>query len=120
MLKFFQSIRGKLLLVSLVLLIIPILGYRFIRDMENYLREGQEAALTSTTRAIAATLSDRPQLFAQAAQEPGSEEALERRKVLALFSSSDPETVASLGAAYVPSEEIENILEIVSRTASRI
>ena len=120
MLKFFQSIRGKLLLVSLVLLIIPILGYRFIRDMETYLREGQEAALTSTTRAIAATLSDRPQLFAQAAHEPGSEEALERRKVLALFSSSDPETVASLGAAYVPSEEIENILEIVSRTASRI
>ena len=59
MLKFFQSIRGKLLLVSLVLLIIPVLGYRFVRDMETYLREGQEAALTSTTRAIAATLSDR-------------------------------------------------------------
>ena len=39
--KFFQSIRGKLLLVSLVLLVIPVLGYRFVSAMESFLREGQ-------------------------------------------------------------------------------
>lgn len=118
--KFLQSIRGKLLLVALVLLAIPFLGYRFISDMEAFLREGQEQALTSTTRAVAATLSDRPQLFAKAQGADGDEEALERRKILALFSSSDPETVAGLGSVYVPSEEIERILELVARTASRI
>lgn len=118
--QFLQSIRGKLLLVSLVLLAIPFLGYRFIGDVEAFLREGQEQALTSTTRAVAATLSDRPQLFAKAQGGDGDEEALERRKILALFSSSDPETVAGLGGAYVPSEEIERILELVARSASRI
>jgi two-component system sensor histidine kinase ChvG len=118
--QFLQSIRGKLLLVALALLAIPFLGYRFISDMEAFLREGQEQALTSTTRAVAATLSDRPQLFAKAQGGDGDEEALERRKVLALFSSSDPETVAGLGSAYVPSEEIERILELVARSASRI
>jgi dedicated sortase system histidine kinase len=118
--QFLQSIRGKLLLVSLVLLAIPFLGYRFISDVEAFLREGQEQALTSTTRAVAATLSDRPQLFAKAQGGDGDEEALERRKILALFSSSDPETVAGLGGAYVPSEEIERILELVARSASRI
>jgi two-component system sensor histidine kinase ChvG len=117
---FLQSIRGKLLLVALVLLAIPFLGYRFINDMEAFLREGQEQALTSTTRAVAATLSDRPKLFAKAHREDGEEEALERRKILALFSSSDPETVAGLGSAYAPSEEIERILELVARSASRI
>ena len=118
--RFLQSIRGKLLLVALVLLAIPFLGYRFISDMEAFLREGQEQALTSTTRAVAATLSDRPKLFAKAQGGDGDEEALERRKILALFSSSDPETVAGLGSAYVPSEEIERILELVARSASRI
>lgn len=118
--QFLQSIRGKLLLVALALLAIPILGYRFISDMEAFLREGQEQALTGTTRAVAATLSDRPQLFAMAQGGDGDEEALERRKILALFSSSDPETVAGLGGAYVPSEEIERILELVARSASRI
>jgi two-component system sensor histidine kinase ChvG len=118
--QFLQSIRGKLLLVALALLAIPFLGYRFISDMEAFLREGQEQALTSTTRAVAATLSDRSQLFDKAQGGDGDEEALERRKILALFSSSDPETVAGLGSAYVPSEEIERILELVARSASRI
>jgi two-component system, OmpR family, sensor histidine kinase ChvG len=117
--KFLLSIRGKLLLVSLILLAIPLLGYQFIRDMESYLREGQERALESSTRAIAVTLSERPHLFAKESN-PDDQAALERRQVLALFGSSDPETVASLGAAYQPSEEIERFLEVVGRRASRV
>lgn len=119
-LRIFQGIRGKLLLVSLVLLAIPVLGYRFINDMEAFLREGQELALASTTRAIAATLSDRPRLFLTPQDTPGDDAALERRKILALFSTSDPETLAELGTAYAPSEEIERILGLLSRSASRI
>ena len=118
--KFLLSIRGKLLLVSLILLAIPALGYQFIRDMETFLREGQERALESSTRAIAATLSERPHLFAKDEVNPDDQAALERRQVLALFGSSDPEAVASLGAAYQPSEEIERTLELVGRSASRI
>ena len=117
---FFRSLRGKLLLVSLVLLAIPVLGWRFISDMDTFLREGQEAALFSSTRAIAATLSDRPALFAKVNDDPAAAASMERRKILALFGSSDPETVAGLGAAYAPSEEIERILDMVGRNASRI
>lgn len=118
--KFLLSIRGKLLLVSLILLAIPLLGYQFIRDMETFLREGQERALESSTRAIAASLSERPYLLTRGETNPDDPTALERRQVLALFGSSDPETVASLGAAYQPSEEIERTLELVGRSASRI
>ena len=61
--KFLLSIRGKLLLVSLVLLAIPVVGYRFVSHMEAFLRESQEQALVGATRAIAAMLSERPVLF---------------------------------------------------------
>jgi len=45
-------------LVVATLLAIPVLGYRFISDMEAFLREGQEQALTSTTRAVAVMNAD--------------------------------------------------------------
>lgn len=120
MLKFLLSIRGKLLLVSLVLLAIPVVGYRFVVNMETFLRESQEQALVTSTRAIAATLSERPQLFARRDNSADEAQALERRQVVALFGSSDPEAVATLGTAYQPNEEVERILEVVGRTASRI
>lgn len=118
--RFLFSIRGKFLLVSLVLLAIPVVGYRFVTHMESFLRESQEAALVSATRAVAATLSERPHLFAKREATPDEAAALERRQVLALFGSSDPEAVASLGSAYQPSAEIERILDVLGRSASRI
>jgi two-component system, OmpR family, sensor histidine kinase ChvG len=119
-LKFLFSIRGKLLLVSLALLAIPVVGYRFVTHMEAFLRESQEEALVSTTRAIAATLSERPGLFARRDTTPEDAAELERRQIVALFGGSDPEAVATLGTAYQPSPDIERTLELLGRSASRI
>ncbi len=57
------SIRTKLLLVSLLLLLIPWMSYLYVRDMKAFLLSGQESALALTARAIATVLHDRPELF---------------------------------------------------------
>ena len=116
---FFQSIRAKLLLIALLLLLIPFIGFRFVQQMEQLLREGQRQVLVSAAKLLSVTLSDRPQLFIAAAAENEAEQA-ERRKLLALFGSADPETAAQLGAAYLPSDEVEKILGVVAKTATRI
>ena len=116
---FFLSIRARLLLVSLLLLLIPLIGLRFVNEMEGYLREGQQQVLISAARLLSATLSDRPQLLPHDTPvESGDEQ--ERRRVLALFGSAAPETAANLGATYQPSEDIERILSVVAKNASRI
>ncbi|MEO8101450.1 MAG: ATP-binding protein [Betaproteobacteria bacterium] len=117
--SFFRSIRAKLLLIALLLLLIPFIGFRFIQEMDGYLREGQEQVLVSAAKLLSATLSDRPQLFSSVGENAASE-PVERRRLLALFSSADPETAANLGVAYVPSEDIERVLNVVANSASRI
>ena len=117
--SFFRSIRAKLLLIALLLLLIPFIGFRFIQQMDGYLREGQEQVLVSAAKLLSATLSDRPQLFHGVGAAAPTEE-VERRRPLAMFGSADPETAANLGVAYVPSEEIERVLSVVSSSASRI
>ena len=57
------SIRFKLLLVAASLLIIPIIGSKYIREMEDYLRQQQEAALLTRTQMVAAVFQGRPDLF---------------------------------------------------------
>ena len=116
---FFRSIRARLLLIALLLLLIPLIGYRFLQEMDRYLREGQQQVLTSAARLLSATLSDRPQLFVLngAADDADAEE---RRRLLALFSSADPEAAAGLGSAYLPSADIERMLSVVANSASRI
>lgn len=57
------SLRMKLLLVSLAVLTIPWIGYEYLREMEVFLRQGQENALLATARAVAAVLHNRPELF---------------------------------------------------------
>lgn len=57
------SIRLKLLLLSLLLLVIPWLGYSYIMEMEQYLSRGQEQTVLGTARALATALSERPELF---------------------------------------------------------
>ena len=117
--SFFRSIRARLLLIALLLLTIPLIGFRFIQEMDGYLREGQQQVLSSTARLLSATLSDRPQLFRASNAEDAAEET-DRRRMLALFSSADPEAAANLGSAYLPSEDIERILGVVATSASRI
>jgi dedicated sortase system histidine kinase len=57
------SIRSKLLFVALALLLIPWMGYEYVRDMKSFLLQGQENALNLTARAIATVLHDKPELF---------------------------------------------------------
>lgn len=57
------SIRTKLLLVALLLLLIPWMSYLYVRDMKAFLLSGQESALALTARAVATVLHDRPELF---------------------------------------------------------
>ena len=61
--RFLHGIRFRLALVALVLLALPWLAAQFISSMESFLRTQQEEAIGNTARAIAAALSDRPQLF---------------------------------------------------------
>jgi two-component system, OmpR family, sensor histidine kinase ChvG len=69
-----MSLRAKLLLVALSMLILPLAGWQLLRQMESLLREGQEQALVATADALArAVASSRgglppggPVLFLQA------------------------------------------------------
>jgi dedicated sortase system histidine kinase len=116
---FVHGIRFRLVLVALVLLALPLLAAQFIASMEAFLREGQERAIGATARAVASALSDRPTLFEHAAGASDAE-GEERRRIVALFASADPGAAASLGNAYVPSEEIERFLAIMGRRGSRL
>lgn len=57
------SIRTKLMIVALFLLLIPLMSYIYVRDMKQFLVKGQESALSLTARAISTVLHDRPELF---------------------------------------------------------
>ena len=51
--RFAISIRSKILLVSLTLLVIPGMGYQYIIEMEAHLRTGQEESLLDRARIVA-------------------------------------------------------------------
>jgi signal transduction histidine kinase len=120
---FLRGIRSKLLGIALFLLLIPAIGYRFVIGMEGYLSDAHRQSLLTSARMLSAALSDRGPLFRNpenapdANREAGEEE---RRRLIALFGSADPETAADLGPAYKPSREIERILGVVSVAGSRI
>ena len=52
--RFFRSIRAKLLLIALFL--IPLIGFRFVQQMEQLLREGQRQVLVSAAQLRSVTL----------------------------------------------------------------
>jgi signal transduction histidine kinase len=117
--RFLHGIRFRLALAALVLLALPLIAAQFISRMESILRESQEQAIGATARSIATALSDRPQLF-RTRDDAADREGEERRRIVALFAAADTAAAASLGNAYVPSEEIERVLTIVGRRASRV
>lgn len=57
------GIRAKLLLASLSLLIIPVLGFGYIRDLEAYLRAQLEQQLADRAAIVATVLREEPELF---------------------------------------------------------
>ncbi len=79
------GLRGKLILVALVLLVIPWAGYSYIKASEQLLREQQERQLTGAARAIAAALNDRPRLATL--REKSSDGEAARAEVRALVTA---------------------------------
>jgi len=57
------SLRSKLMLLSVVVLIIPFMGFDYLRQMETYLRDTLEASLVDTAYAVAGALNDKSRLF---------------------------------------------------------
>ena len=60
---FRAGLRLKLLLAASVLLLIPLLGFLYVRELEHLLLRVQEQGLVSTARAVGTALNDRPSLF---------------------------------------------------------
>ena len=63
------SLRSKLMLLSVAVLIIPYMGFDYLRQMETYLRDTLEASLVDTTYAVAGALNDKPRLFQSSFEE---------------------------------------------------
>jgi signal transduction histidine kinase len=119
---FKNSVRAKFVGVSLLLLLIPLSGYVFVRELATYLRLGHEQVTVATAKLVAASLSDRPglqlrrrppliepaEMSPEVTQTPQADP--ERDRVLALFGASDASIAASLGARYVPDVAVERIL----------
>ena len=57
------GLRLKLVFLSSFLFAIPWLGYKYVWEMEKYLRKGQEQTLIGTVSAAATALHERPNLF---------------------------------------------------------
>ena len=110
------TLRAKLALVALVLLVLPWAGYRYVREMERFLLSAQEQALAATARAVATALHDRPQLLGY---RPPDESELRRqaeRELQRLTGAPRTETVETASQ----DNEIAAILKGVQRASSRI
>jgi dedicated sortase system histidine kinase len=78
------SIRYKLLLVTLTLLLIPWMGYQYVREMKSFALQGQEEALLLKAGAIATVLHDRPELFSTETAGPDTESEIGELQVMRL------------------------------------
>ena len=57
------SLRSKLMLMSISVLIIPYIGFEVIRQTETYLRSTLELTVKKDSLVVASTLNNRPRLF---------------------------------------------------------
>ena len=73
MFPFRLSVRAKVLLASAVLLVIPYVGYRYVQETENFLRDGLEASVLGAAQALAGALHDRADLLEDYAYAEGDE-----------------------------------------------
>ncbi len=113
------GIRAQLLLVLMVFLTIPWLGYEYVRELERFLRDAQQKTLAGTAQAVATALHDRPRLFEAPA---GARESLAAQRALDGAPEMDvaAEPPRSAGTNVAPSAEIGQIIQGLSRTTARI
>src|SRR5438105_13389977 len=103
------GIRAQLLLVLTVFLVLPWLGYEYVRELERFLRDAQERTLAGTAQAVATALHDRPRLFSTA-PDPIASFAHDRAQ----------ETIGENPLPPSASPEIAQIVQGLSRTTARI
>ncbi len=112
------GIRAQLLLVLTVFLIIPFLGYEYVRELERVLRDAQERTLAGTAQAVATALHDRARLFDV---RPAPLESLAAQRKLDDDPSADEGAVARRPVPHPGAiAEIGQILHGLSRTPARI
>jgi dedicated sortase system histidine kinase len=113
------TLRAKLALVSLVLLALPWLGYRYVQEMERFLLESQQQALLATARATATMLHEKPRLMklTEPAREtpdeaaPGADETVDDPLLVEVGRAS--ETAPD-------SREIADLLKGMERSGARV
>jgi len=133
------SLRVKLALVAVLLLALPWAGYKYVREMERFLLEGQQQALLATARGVATALHDRPGLLRappsrdddlrREAEEELRKLAAERGEIAPAPEGGEARSPAANAtiidreesvAARREIEEIAEILKGVEHTTSRI
>ena len=63
------SLRSKLMLMSISVLIIPYIGFDYIRQTETYLRSTLESTLTNVSYIVASSLNNKPEYSGQVFQK---------------------------------------------------
>ena len=114
--RFALGIRAQLLLVLTVFLVIPFLGWSYVRELERVLRDAQERTLAGTAQAVATALHDRARLFDLTPvplESLATERAADAPPVVPIPA---PRPVPHPGAV----AEIAQILQGMSRTSARI
>jgi two-component system sensor histidine kinase ChvG len=66
------GIVGKLMIVSIVLLAVPLLTVRYLKEMHDFVLKGQQDALQLASQAVATVLHGREDLFAESGGLPFS------------------------------------------------
>ena len=112
------SLRSKLALLSMVLLALPWVGYRYVQEMERFLLESQRQAVMSTARAVGTALHDRPALFGVAPQRFSGVDPL--GSMLPGEELLDPGITLRPGPRRNGAREVEAILKGLDRSSSRI
>src|SRR5262249_59168048 len=100
------GIRAQLLLVLTVFLVLPWLGYEYVRELERFLRDAQERTLAGTAQAVATALHDRPRLFEV---KPAAGESLTIERGGAAPATVTPVATSSRARALSP--EIQQIIQ---------
>lgn len=116
------SLRTKLAVLSLLLLALPWVGYRYVKEMEGFLLEGQRETLVATARAVATALHDRPQLM-QARPRTGASALGPSMALLPgeeLLEAAPPPPPRAPEQDQPAVAEVEAILRGLERTTSRI
>jgi signal transduction histidine kinase len=104
---FHASVRARLVLVSLALLVIPLAGWLFVRELTSYLREAQVQVTTAAAKLAAASLSDRPGLRLRRAAQPPTQNQIAREVPSGTPPTQDAALVEPNSAPAKPSSENE-------------